>query len=211
MCRRRRRLPATLHYRLAVLAAVFALCAILVPWLAPLTLPLFVVYWKMADLYRKSSRELKRLENMAETPVYSGFASCMDGLLTIRAFAGASRRLATATDATIDDWAACWLKNNGANRWMGVRLDAIGAALVGLVALFCVLRVDGLLAMNSSLDAGRVGLMLSFAAAVSRPSAALFASSAVSSRSSISGPAYLEGSMEDPDGVKTYLLHLVWC
>ena len=153
--------------QLAVLAAVFALCAILVPWLAPLTLPLFVVYWKMADLYRKSSRELKRLENMAETPVYSGFASCMDGLLTIRAFEGASERLVVQTDATIDDWAACWLKNNGANRWMGMRLDAIGAALVGLVALFCVLRVDGLLGMGSSFDAGRVGLMLSFAAAVS--------------------------------------------
>ena len=153
--------------QLAVLASVFALCAILVPWLAPLTLPLFVVYWKMADLYRKSSRELKRLENMAETPVYSGFASCMDGLLTIRAFQGASERLVVQTDATIDDWAACWLKNNGANRWMGMRLDAIGAALVGLVALFCVLRVDGLLGMGSSFDAGRVGLMLSFAAAVS--------------------------------------------
>ncbi|KAH8074024.1 ATPase [Aureococcus anophagefferens] len=121
----------------------------------------------MADLYRKSSRELKRLENMAETPVYSGFASCMDGLLTIRAFQGASERLVVQTDATIDDWAACWLKNNGANRWMGMRLDAIGAALVGLVALFCVLRVDGLLGMGSSFDAGRVGLMLSFAAAVS--------------------------------------------
>jgi ABC-type multidrug transport system fused ATPase/permease subunit len=153
--------------QLAVLASVFVLCAILVPWLAPLTLPLFVSYWKMADLYRKSSRELKRLENMAETPVYSGFASCMDGLLTIRAFQGASERLVVQTDATIDDWATCWLKNNGANRWMGMRLDAIGAALVGLVALFCVLRVDGLLGMGSSFDAGRVGLMLSFAAAVS--------------------------------------------
>ena len=121
--------------QLCVLLVVFVMNACLVPWLAPISFPLFLLYMSLANLYRRSSRELKRLENIAETPVYSGFASCMDGLLTIRAFRGSDERLIASTDATINDWVACWLKNNIANRWMGVRLDLIGAGLSGSVGL----------------------------------------------------------------------------
>jgi ATP-binding cassette, subfamily C (CFTR/MRP), member 1 len=119
----------------------------------------------LAQLYRRSSRELKRLENIAETPVYSGFASCMDGLLTIRAFRGSAERLTQQTDRTIDDWVACWLKNNIANRWMGIRLDMIGAGLSGSVGLFGLLWADGVIGDGAAaFNAGVIGLMLSFTA-----------------------------------------------
>ena len=119
----------------------------------------------LAQLYRRSSRELKRLENIAETPVYSGFASCMDGLLTIRAFRGSAERLTQQTDTIIDDWVACWLKNNVANRWMGCRLDMIGAGLSGSVGLFALLWADGVIGdAAAAFNAGVIGLMLSFTA-----------------------------------------------
>jgi ATP-binding cassette subfamily C (CFTR/MRP) protein 1 len=151
--------------QLCVLLVVFVMNACLVPWLAPISVPLFLLYASLASLYRRSSRELKRLENIAETPVYSGFASCMDGLLTIRAFRGSADRLVTQTDQTINDWVACWLKNNIANRWMGVRLDLIGACLSGSVGVFGVLWAGGVIGdASATFSAGLVGLMLSFTA-----------------------------------------------
>ena len=151
--------------QLCVLLVVFVMNACLVPWLAPISIPLFVLYASLASLYRRSSRELKRLENIAETPVYSGFASCMDGLLTIRAFHGSADRLVRQTDETINDWVACWLKNNIANRWMGVRLDLIGAGLSGSVGVFGVLWASGVVGdTTATFSAGLVGLMLSFTA-----------------------------------------------
>lgn len=151
--------------QLCVLLVVFVMNACLVPWLAPISFPLFLLYMSLANLYRRSSRELKRLENIAETPVYSGFASCMDGLLTIRAFRGSDERLIASTDATINDWVACWLKNNIANRWMGVRLDLIGAGLSGSVGLFGLLWADGVIGdAAATFNAGLIGLMLSFTA-----------------------------------------------
>ena len=151
--------------QLCMLLVVFVMNACLVPWLAPISLPLFALYATLASLYRRSSRELKRLENIAETPVYSGFASCLDGLVTIRAFGGSAERLTRQNDETINQWVACWLKNNIANRWMGVRLDLIGAGLSGSVGLFGVLWTDGLIGdAAATFNAGLVGLMLSFTA-----------------------------------------------
>ena len=150
-----------------MILVIFVMNSALVPWLAPISLPLFLVYWALSSLYRRSSRELKRLENIAETPVYSSFASCMDGLTTIRAFRGAAERLTAQTDAMINDWAACWLKNNLVNRWMGMRLDFIGGGLSGSVGLFCVLWADGFVGDASAhFSAGLVGLMLSFTASL---------------------------------------------
>ncbi|KAJ1450288.1 P-loop containing nucleoside triphosphate hydrolase protein [Pelagophyceae sp. CCMP2097] len=153
--------------QLVLLCATLALNAFLVPWLLPLTLPVLLAYGKLAKVYRSSSRELKRLENIAESPVYSGFASTMDGLVTIRAFQGAGKRSVKQAESAVDDWVICWLRNNCANRWMGMRLDCVGAAVVGLTALLCVLRVEGQLGSQSDFPAGRVGLMLSFAASAS--------------------------------------------
>jgi ABC-type multidrug transport system fused ATPase/permease subunit len=56
-----------------------------------------------------------------------------------------------------------WTKNNSANRWLGLRLDWIGAGLVGFTALACVLAIRlGKGAGAGTLDPGLVGLVLSY-------------------------------------------------
>jgi ABC-type multidrug transport system fused ATPase/permease subunit len=50
--------------QLVLLFATLALNATLVPYLLPLILPVLFVYTRLAKVYRSSSRELKRLENM---------------------------------------------------------------------------------------------------------------------------------------------------
>ena len=49
-------------------------------------LPLGYVYFKVQDFYRNSSRELKRLEAVSKSPIFSHFSETLNGLSTIRAF-----------------------------------------------------------------------------------------------------------------------------
>ena len=64
------------------------------------------------------------------------------------------------TTHRIDYNSRFWTKNNFVNRWLGLRLDWIGAALVGCASLSCVLAVR----FKWSIDAGLVGLVLSYTA-----------------------------------------------
>jgi len=61
----------------------------------------------------------------------------------------------------IDHNTRFWTKNNYANRWLGLRLDWIGAGIVGFTALACVLavKVGG---GADNLDPGIIGLVLAY-------------------------------------------------
>lgn len=49
-----------------------------------------------------ANRELKRLDSIARSPIYSYFNQCLDGLPTIRAF-GASDQVAAESARKIDN------------------------------------------------------------------------------------------------------------
>ncbi|CAI5473018.1 unnamed protein product [Closterium sp. Yama58-4] len=51
-----------------------------------LLLPLTYIYSIIQDLYRQSSRELRRLDSAARSPVYAAFSQLLHGAPTIRAF-----------------------------------------------------------------------------------------------------------------------------
>merc|ERR1719161_305434 len=65
------------------------------------------------------------------------------------------------TTARVDYNSRFWTKNNCANRWLGLRLDWIGAGLIGFTAFACVLaiKVGG---GAGTVDPGLVGLVLSY-------------------------------------------------
>jgi ABC-type multidrug transport system fused ATPase/permease subunit len=48
--------------------------------------PLFFVYYRVQQLYIASSRELKRLDSLAFSPIFQHFGESLSGLVTIRAF-----------------------------------------------------------------------------------------------------------------------------
>lgn len=67
------------------------------------------------------------------------------------------------TTARIDYNSRFWTKNNFANRWLGLRLDFIGAGLTGLSVFACVIAIRaGGGAGAGGLDAGLVGLVLTY-------------------------------------------------
>ena len=80
-------LPKTFLFAIQFLLVVGA--AVLVPsitnaWFIIITLPILLAFVFLTRYYLKTSRELKRLESICRSPVFSHFSETMDGLDTIR-------------------------------------------------------------------------------------------------------------------------------
>jgi hypothetical protein len=52
----------------------------------PVIALMLVAYGLIGNLYRKTNREVCRLEATASSPIFSLFGECVDGRQTIRAF-----------------------------------------------------------------------------------------------------------------------------
>ena len=139
--------------------SVLTTIIVVVPYIIIALIPLFIFYGWIQGVYRNTARELKRFDSATQSPIFNYFAETVNGLSSIRAFQ-CEERLLKETKKRVDYNSRFWTKNNFVNRWLGLRLDWIGAALVGCAAFSCVLAVK----FKYPIDAGLVGLVLSYTA-----------------------------------------------
>lgn len=123
------------------LLSVFALIIAVTYWFAIALLPIMGVFFLIQNYYRKSSRELKRLDSITKSPVFAHFSESLSGLSTIRIFDSKKRFLHRTSDL-IDENNKAFLILNFINRWLGVRLDFLGA-IVLLSSTMLILAVYG--------------------------------------------------------------------
>lgn len=117
------------------------------------------------NYFRRVSRETKRLESVARSPVYSQFSETLGGLPTIRAF-GKSGAFRSTFDSLLDSNTQTLYANRVADRWLAVRLESIAAAIVGLAAFFAsqVVVSSGAATVGSTSSfASLAGISLSYA------------------------------------------------
>lgn len=107
--------------------------------------------------YLATSRELQRLNAVSRSPILSWFSESLNGLSTIRAF-GQQAIFTEINERRVDRNQMCYLPSTTVNRWLAVRLEFIGASIIFISSLLAV----GTL-MTSGVDAGLVGLVLSYA------------------------------------------------
>ncbi len=88
--------------------------------------------------------------------MFSHFKETLSGLETIRAY-GIEERFRKEHHALLDASVCARLNWDFANRWMGIRLDIIGAAIVSASALLVAFST------LSSSSGGNAGIMLSYA------------------------------------------------
>ena len=83
------RLPSSneslIHNILAVTMSI-VFVSIVVPWVLIVIVLLAVVFFMFSRIFRCALRDLKRLENVSRSPVYSHVTASISGLNTIHAF-----------------------------------------------------------------------------------------------------------------------------
>eukprot|EP00835_Amoeboradix_gromovi_P004157 NODE_308_length_11287_cov_0.209778.p1 type:complete len:1191 gc:universal NODE_308_length_11287_cov_0.209778:1986-5558(+) len=133
----------------------FAYMIVVTPLLAAPLVLLLVAYYFIQDFYRCTSRELKRIDAISKSPVYSLIGESMNGLSTIRAYRE-EERFMQLLDNHVD-------KNNRpaysqlvAQRWLSLRLELIGAVLIFFAALFGIIGKD-------TIPVGVIALSLTYA------------------------------------------------
>lgn len=105
------------------------------PVLLALLVPLFVCYMSYQNYYGKSCRELQRLDNISKSPIYAHFTQTLNGLVTIRAFEMVKKSERDQSHK-INQNTKAFLLLNLINRWLGVRLEWLGAVITFAVAFF---------------------------------------------------------------------------
>lgn len=150
--------------------------------------------------YVATSRQLKRLESVSRSPIYSHFSETVSGATVIRAY-GRVKSFIDISDLKVDENQRSHYPGLVANRyrgtrpcpppslclhpcpkvplltsalptrWLGIRVEFVGNCVVLFAALFAVVG-------RSTLNAGLVGLSVSYALQVCGAEGAAEASSA---------------------------------
>ncbi|XP_060060875.1 ATP-binding cassette sub-family C member 3 [Erinaceus europaeus] len=125
------------------------------PLFAVVILPLVVIYIFVQRFYVATSRQLKRLESISRSPIYSHFSETVTGSSVIRAY-GRTQDFETINDAKVDTNQRSCYPSISSNRWLGVRVEFLANCIVLFSALFAVIG-------RRSLSPGLVGLSVSYA------------------------------------------------
>jgi ATP-binding cassette subfamily C (CFTR/MRP) protein 1 len=139
-----------------VVVGVLVVISVSVPPFLLAVVPLWFIYRAILKYYLATSRELKRLDAVSKSPIFTWFQESLGGLSTIRAFGQETRFLATS-EARVDRNQMCYFPSITCNRWLAVRVEFIGALVILLASASAVTLVT----MGSGMDAGLLGLMMS--------------------------------------------------
>ncbi|XP_051530363.1 ATP-binding cassette sub-family C member 3-like isoform X2 [Myxocyprinus asiaticus] len=125
------------------------------PFFALVIAPLALIYFFVQRFYVATSRQLKRLESVSRSPIYSHFSETITGTSVIRAYRRNSA-FVLMSDMKVDENQKSYYPGIVSNRWLGVRVEFIGNCIVLFAALFAVIGKD-------KLSPGLVGLSVSYA------------------------------------------------
>lgn len=125
------------------------------PIFMSIIVPIAVLYYVIQNYYLPTSRQLKRMESVTRSPIYSMFSETLAGAASIRAY-GVQKEFQQRLENMVDNNLTSFSMSLAANRWLGVRLETLGNLIVFAAALFAVSNRD-------TMTPGSVGLSLSYA------------------------------------------------
>ena len=172
-------LPFTLNIFVAnavgLLGALGVVIAV-VPLFGTVLVGVLVLYYALAYVYRKSSRELKRVLVVSRSPLYEHVDQIVKGALAIRSWGphAVAQEKADLDRALRENVRAGYAELIAA-QWLAVCVQSLGVLVVGSVALFAVDRYiphassvgEGGSTEHAVHSAGLVGLVLTYALPVS--------------------------------------------
>lgn len=143
---------------MSIIISVFILIIVYFHYFAIALGPLFLIFLFSAAYYRASAREVQRHESVLRSSVFARFSEAVLGTATIRAY-GLQDRFSRSIREAIDDMDSAYYLTFANQRWLSVRLDAIGNVLVFTTG---ILVVTSRFSVSPSIS----GLVLSYILAI---------------------------------------------
>ena len=104
-------------------------------------IPLIIIYWLIQHFYRRTSRELQRIESSTRSPYLSHVNNTLCSLVTLRAFREQQRCTNQFCDHLDANTTALLLTQSG-SRWLGVTLDMAGSFIVFASVISCLINQE---------------------------------------------------------------------
>ncbi|KFZ64856.1 Canalicular multispecific organic anion transporter 1, partial [Podiceps cristatus] len=139
---------------MAIISTLFMI-SLATPFFALVIIPLSIFYYFVLRFYVSTSRQLRRLDSVTRSPIYSHFGETVSGLSVIRAY-GHQERFLQQNERTMDINQKCVYSWIISNRWLAIRLEFVGSLVVFFSALLAVIS-------KGTLEGGIVGLSVSSA------------------------------------------------
>ncbi|KAM7392240.1 hypothetical protein PAMA_007390 [Pampus argenteus] len=146
-------IPEGLKMMLGYMFKLLEVCIIVLlatPFTGLVLLPLTCLYIFIQSFYVATSCQLRRLEAVSRSPIYSHFNETVQGACIIRAF-GKQRQFVLQADYRIDNNQEAYFPRFVATRWLAVNLEFLGNLLVLAAAILSVRN-------RAELSPGIVGL-----------------------------------------------------
>ena len=143
----------TMQYLLMTLGSI-TIVGMTNPWVLLILIPLIPGAVWLRRFYIRSSRQIKRLESVTRSPMYTWFSSSLDGLTSIRAFNVQDDFLNIFAER-IDSNARAYFVLLATGRWFGLRLDL----MVSLLTLTTAVLV---ISLRHQIDPSAAALSISY-------------------------------------------------
>ncbi|OWA50132.1 Multidrug resistance-associated protein 1 [Hypsibius exemplaris] len=140
-----------------VVSTVIVIC-IGVPIFASVVVPLGMIYYVIQRFFIPTSRQLKRLESVSRSPIYSHFQESLTGSSVIVAQRQVDR-FVLENERLMDVNNRSYLPSITAQRWLAVRVEFVGICAVFFAGLFAVLGRD----RDWGVEPSDIGLSISYA------------------------------------------------
>ncbi|KAJ8520309.1 hypothetical protein ONZ45_g2846 [Pleurotus djamor] len=114
-------------------------------------------YYNVAKVYGQTSRDMRRLDSVTRSPLYSIYGETISGVTIIRAFGASSkflRDMLRCADTNSNPYYWMW----GVNRWLSARFNLLSSAIIGVTAFVTLL--------TPRVDASLAGFALAFASTI---------------------------------------------
>lgn len=103
---------------LSNVAGIILVISISTPIFLAAVIPLGAIYFYVQRYYLATSRELKRLDAVTRSPIFSHFGESLNGVASIRAY-GHQRRFVEENERKADGNQKAYYPSIAANRWYG--------------------------------------------------------------------------------------------
>eukprot|EP00466_Bigelowiella_natans_P015206 jgi/Bigna1/46166/estExt_Genewise1.C_20256 len=111
--------------------------AVTIIYFTILAVPLAVLYYNLMQYYRGASRDVKRIDSISKSPIFTHFSTTLEGLSSIRAFGQADRfkhKIIRHTEANM----RAFYMSSVVGVWLPMQLSILGLMIQFIITAFCV-------------------------------------------------------------------------